>query len=120
MVADDSLAHLTYRAVEKAPGSADSLAEFFVHAYGPAADDLAGRFSDCVRTWDQQVHESGYPPMAIHPAGTPDEQPPRGDVLDKTSARLVLQWPGRVLDTAQGVPTARGQRTSAPATPPTS
>ncbi|MFD0623104.1 hypothetical protein ACFQ2K_10085 [Streptomyces sanglieri] len=98
MLADGSLAYLTHRVVEDAPDPADRLTEFFIHAYGPAADELAKRFADCVRTWDQEVRESGYPPMTVHPAGTPDEQLPVGDVLDKPSARLVFQWPGRVPD----------------------
>ncbi|MFE7567276.1 methyltransferase, FxLD system [Streptomyces sp. NPDC057539] len=110
VVADGSLAYLTYRVVKKAPDPADSLTEFFIHAYGPAADDLAERFADCVRTWDEQVRESGYPPMTIHPAGTPDEQLPVGNVLDKPSARLVLQWPSRVPDATQNVLPALGQR----------
>ncbi|MEU2554584.1 hypothetical protein ABZ589_23365 [Streptomyces sp. NPDC013313] len=108
-VADGSLAYLTYHVVKKAPDPADNLIEFFIHAYGPAADDLAKRFADCVLTWDLQVRESGYPPMTIHPAGTADEQLPVGDVLDKPSARLVFQWPGRMPEVAQGVPAAGGR-----------
>ncbi|MFB6517666.1 methyltransferase, FxLD system [Streptomyces sp. NPDC056401] len=95
MVSDGSLAYLTYRIVEDTPDPADRLSEFFIHAYGPTADALAQRFADCVRTWDEQVRESGYPPMTIHPAGTPDALLPPGDVLDKPSARLVFAWPGR-------------------------
>lgn len=110
MLADGSLAYLTHRKVKDAPDPADSLTEFFIHAYGPAADELAGRFADCVRTWDQKVRESGYPPMTIHPAGTPDEQLPVGDVLDKPSARLVFQWPGRVPDRTHDLLAAGGQR----------
>lgn len=98
MLGDGSLAYLTHRVVEDAPDPADRLTEFFIHAHGPAADELAKRFADCVRTWDQKVRESGYPPMTVHPAGTPDEQLPVGDVLDKPFARLVFQWPGRVPD----------------------
>ncbi|MCX4826479.1 methyltransferase, FxLD system [Streptomyces sp. NBC_01142] len=110
MLADDSLAYLTYRVVKGAPDPADRLTEFFIHAYGPAADELAKRFADCVRTWDQKVRESGYPPMTVHPAGTPDEQLPAGDVLDKPSARLVFQWPDRASDGVQGLLAAGGQR----------
>ncbi|MFF3732369.1 hypothetical protein ACFYXM_19095 [Streptomyces sp. NPDC002476] len=40
MTADGSLAHPTYRVVEGAPDPADRLTEFFIHAYGPATDDL--------------------------------------------------------------------------------
>ncbi|MER6329624.1 hypothetical protein ABT298_09885 [Streptomyces sp. NPDC001034] len=110
LLAGGSLAYLTYRKVKDAPDPADRLTEFFIHAYGPAADELAQRFADCVRAWDQEVRESGYPPMTVHPAGTPDEQLPAGDVLDKPAARLVFQWPGRVPDETQSLLMTGGQR----------
>ncbi|NEA56248.1 methyltransferase, FxLD system [Streptomyces sp. SID13666] len=111
MLSDGSLAYLTYRKVKDAPDPADRLTEFFIHAYGPAAAELAERFADCVRTWNQKVREHGYPQMTVHPAGTPDEQLPAGDVLDKPSARLVFQWPGRVPDGTQDLLAAGGRRT---------
>ncbi|MEU0228189.1 hypothetical protein ABZ177_28115 [Streptomyces sp. NPDC006284] len=87
------------------------MTEFFIHAYGPAAEELAGRFAQCVRVWDREVRESGYPPLTVHPAATPDDQLPPGDVLDKPSARLVFQWPGRTpAKTALRLTTAGGQR----------
>ncbi|MEJ8639055.1 hypothetical protein [Streptomyces sp. MS2.AVA.5] len=68
MLSDGSLAYLTYRKVTDAPDPADRLTEFFIHGYGPASDELAERFADCVRTWDHQSRESGYPPMTVqHP-----------------------------------------------------
>lgn len=109
MLSDGSFAYLTHRKVKDAPDPADHLTEFFIHGYGPAADELAKRFADCVRTWDRKVREIGYPPMTVHPADTPDEQLPAGDMLDKPSARLVFQWPGRVLDGAQDLLAAGGQ-----------
>ncbi|MEU5612884.1 methyltransferase, FxLD system [Streptomyces sparsogenes] len=110
MLSDGSLAYLTHRKVKDAPDPSDRLTEFFIHAYGPAADQLAERFADCVRTWDQKVRESGYPPLTVHPAGTPNGQLPTGDVLDKPSARLVFQWPGRARDRAQSLLPDGGQR----------
>lgn len=101
IMVNGSLAYLTYRQVKDALAPADSLTEFFIHAYGPDAEVLAEHFAECVRVWDREVRESGYPPMAIHPAGTTDDQLPPGDVLDKPSARLVLQWPGRTPAGAQ-------------------
>ncbi|GAA3475574.1 hypothetical protein GCM10018966_001000 [Streptomyces yanii] len=112
MVADGSLAYLTHRKVKDASDPAGRLTEFFIHAYGPAADELAERFADCVRTWDRRVRESGYPPMTVHPACTPDEQLPAGDLLDKPSARLVFQWPGRIPDGGQGLLAAGAARES--------
>ncbi|GHE12027.1 hypothetical protein [Streptomyces alanosinicus] len=64
----------------------------------------------CVRVWDRDVRESGYPPMTVYPAATPDDQLPPGDVLDKPSARLVLQWPERTPAGALSLSTAGGQR----------
>ncbi|WP_031064218.1 methyltransferase, FxLD system [Streptomyces sp. NRRL F-5527] len=110
ILADGSLAYLTYRKVRDAPEPADRMTEFFIHAYGPAAEEVAERFAECVRVWDREVRESGYPPMTVHPAVTPDDQLPPGDMLDKPSARLVLQWPGRTPAGALSLSTAGGQR----------
>ncbi|WP_326812385.1 methyltransferase, FxLD system [Streptomyces scopuliridis] len=110
ILANGSLAYLTYRKIKDAPEPADRLTEFFIHAYGPAAEDLAEHFAQCVRAWDREVRESGYPPMTVHPAGTPDDRLPPGDVLDKPSARLVFQWPGRNPAAAQNLLAAGGQR----------
>ncbi|MET8290052.1 methyltransferase, FxLD system [Streptomyces sp. NPDC005132] len=110
ILADGSLAYLTHRKVKDAPEQADRMTEFFIHAYGPAAEELAERFAECVRVWDREVRESGYPPMTVHPAATPDDQLPPGDVLDKPNARLVLQWPGRTPADALSLSTAEGQR----------
>lgn len=110
ILADGSLAYLTYRKVKDAPESDDRMTEFFIHAYGPAAEAVAERFAQCVRVWDREVRESGYPPMTVHPAATPDDQLPPGDVLDKPSARLVFQWPGRTPAGALSLSAAGGQR----------
>ncbi|MEU0786490.1 methyltransferase, FxLD system [Streptomyces sp. NPDC006173] len=110
ILANGSLAYLTYRKNKDATNPADRTTEFFIDAYGPAAKEVAERFAQCVRVWDREVRESGYPPMTVHPASTPDNQLPPGDVLDKPSARLVLQWPGRSPVDALSLSTAEGQR----------
>lgn len=110
ILVNGSLAYLTYRRIKDAVEPADRMAEFFIHAYGPAAEEVAERFAACVRVWDREVRESGYPPMTVHPAATPDNQLPPGDVLDKPSARLVLQWPGRTPAAALSLLNAEGQR----------
>lgn len=74
------------------------------------SSQVAERFAECVRVWDREVRESGYPPMTIHPAGTPADQLPPGDVLDKPSARLVFQRPGRTPASALSPSAAWGQR----------
>ncbi|MEV7304121.1 hypothetical protein [Streptomyces clavifer] len=114
ILTNGSLAYLTYRKVKDAPEPADRITEFFIHAYGPEAEEVAERFAQCVRVWDREVRESGYPPMTVHPAATPDNQLPPGDVLDKPSARLVFQWPGRIPIDALSSP---GRAPSAPARP---
>ena len=106
MLADGSLAYLTHIKIKDGPAPADRRYEFFIHAYGPAAAELAERFAACVHSWDRDVRESGYPPMSVHPAGTPDDQLPAGDVLDKPSARLVFQWPGRTPSTGEDLSVA--------------
>ncbi|OEJ42979.1 hypothetical protein AR457_01555 [Streptomyces agglomeratus] len=35
------------------------------------------------------------PILTVHPAGTPDDLLPAGDVLGKEHCRLVFRWPGR-------------------------
>ncbi|WP_328908055.1 hypothetical protein OG230_00180 [Streptomyces sp. NBC_00234] len=110
IMANGSLAYLTHRQVKDAAGPTDRLTEFFIHAYGPAAEDLAEHFAECVRVWDRDVRESGYPPMTVHPGGTSDDLLPPGDVLDKPSARLVFQWPGRTPAGAQDLLAAGEQR----------
>ncbi|MEV0302349.1 methyltransferase, FxLD system [Streptomyces prasinus] len=109
MLADGSLAYLAHTRIKDGPTPADRRYEFSVHAYGPAAAGLAERFAACVRDWDRHVRESGYPPMTVHPAGTPDGLLPAGDVLDKPSARLVFHWPGRAPAGAQDLLSAGGQ-----------
>ncbi|MBK6044637.1 methyltransferase, FxLD system [Streptomyces sp. MBT55] len=95
IVADGSLAYLTHIKISDGPDTADWRAEFFIHAYGTAGPELAERFASCVRTWDREVRESWYPPLSIHPAGTPDDQLPPGDLVDTPACRLVFDWPGR-------------------------
>ncbi|MGX1760490.1 methyltransferase, FxLD system [Streptomyces lydicus] len=93
-VADGSLAYLTYVLVKDGETPEERRSEFIVHAVGPARAELAERMAACVRSWDQHVRGAGYPQMTVHPAGTPDHELPAGHVLDKTSSRLVFQWPG--------------------------
>ncbi|MEU5415749.1 methyltransferase, FxLD system [Streptomyces clavifer] len=111
ILTNGSLAYLTYRKVKDAPEPADRITEFFIHAYGPEAEEVAERFAQCVRVWDREVRESGYPPMTVQPAATPDNQLPPGDVLDKPSARLVFQWPGRIPTDALSSPRQSAFRT---------
>ncbi|MFJ8676957.1 methyltransferase, FxLD system [Streptomyces sp. NPDC093589] len=110
LVADESLAYLTTVQLHHSETPAESRWEFHAHAYGPAASTLAERLADCAREWDRHVRHTGYPPMTVHPAGTPDHELPAGHVLDKTASRLVFQWPGSPADTRPEALTAAGAR----------
>lgn len=117
IVGGGSLAYLTHVKVHDEPKPADSRYEFYVHAYGPAAPNLADRFAACVQAWDRHVRETGYPPLTVHPAGTPSDQLPAGYVLDKPSARLVFQWPGGSPSTPAEALAAAGQTDFSPLEP---
>ncbi|MFJ8676259.1 methyltransferase, FxLD system [Streptomyces sp. NPDC093589] len=95
LVADESLAYLTTVQLHQGETPAESRWEFYAHAYGPAGPVLADQLTACAQEWDRRVRHTGYPPMTVHPAGTPEHELPAGDVLDKASCRLVFQWPGR-------------------------
>ncbi|MFJ1954554.1 methyltransferase, FxLD system [Streptomyces microflavus] len=96
IVADGSLAYLTHVQISDGPEPADRRSEFRIHAYGPAGPELASRFAACVRTWDREIRESGYPSLSVHPAGTPADRLPPGDLVDTPACRMVFGWPGRV------------------------
>lgn len=93
VISEGTLAYLTHTKVHDAPAPRDQRYEFLVHAYGPAAQDLAHQFATTVQNWDSLVREAGYPPLTVHPSSTPDGALPPGTVLDKPSARLVFAWP---------------------------
>ncbi|MGY5131922.1 methyltransferase, FxLD system [Streptomyces nigrescens] len=94
-VADGSLAYLTHVLVKDGETPEERRSEFIVHSVGPAGPSLAEQMAACVRSWDQHVRGTGYPQMTVHPAGTPEHELPTGHILDKTSSRLVFQWPGQ-------------------------
>ncbi|WP_217231300.1 methyltransferase, FxLD system [Streptomyces anulatus] len=96
IVADGSLAYLTHVQISDGPEPSDRRSEFRIHAYGPAGPELASRFATCVRTWDREIRESGYPSLSVHPAGTPADRLPPGDRVDTPACRMVFGWPGRV------------------------
>ncbi|WP_070018821.1 methyltransferase, FxLD system [Streptomyces nanshensis] len=114
ITAEGSLAYFTPIKIHHAPKPADSRHEFYIHAYGPAGPALAERFAACVRDWDEHVREEGYPPMTVHPAGTPDEHLPPGDVLDKPFSRLVFPWPGRTSRQLRQLPSSSRERDLTP------
>ncbi|MFF3085903.1 hypothetical protein ACFVRB_12745 [Streptomyces nojiriensis] len=74
--------------------------EWTVHAFGEQGPDLAEQPDGTVRAWDRHVRADDNtvhadPVLTVHPAGTPDDLLPAGDILDKDLCRLVFRWPGR-------------------------
>ncbi|MER5439106.1 methyltransferase, FxLD system [Streptomyces sp. NPDC002790] len=94
LVAEGSLAYLTCIPRHQGATPQESRHEFVVWSHGPAGPAMAERLAKCVTDWDRHIRPTGYPPMTIHPATTPDHDlPANGFIVDKTASRLVFQWP---------------------------
>ncbi|MFE0604947.1 hypothetical protein ACFW2T_25630 [Streptomyces sp. NPDC058892] len=72
-----------------------------MHAFGEQGLELAEQLAATVRAWNRHIRaddndQHAHPVLTVHPAGTPDDLLPVGDVLDldKASSRLVFRWPG--------------------------
>ncbi|MFF3501520.1 methyltransferase, FxLD system [Streptomyces sp. NPDC003247] len=100
IVGDASLAYLTHVQTQDGERPEDKEWEWVVHAFGKQGPQLAERLAATVRAWDRHVRaddnsKHADPALTVHPAGTPDDLLPAGDVLDKEHCRLVFRWPGR-------------------------
>ncbi|MGW5679690.1 methyltransferase, FxLD system [Streptomyces sp. NPDC003860] len=100
IVGDASLAYLIHVQTKGGSSPQDKEWEWTVHAFGEQGPTLAERLVATVRAWDRHVraednNQHADPILTVHPAGTPDDALPAGDVLDKDLSRLVFQWPGR-------------------------
>ncbi|MFF9624802.1 methyltransferase, FxLD system [Streptomyces griseosporeus] len=100
IVGDASLAYLTHVQTKDGERPQDTAWEWVVHAFGEQGPELAEQLAATVRAWDRHVRaddndKHADPVLTVHPAGTPDHLLPGGDVVDKTSSRLVFRWPGR-------------------------
>ncbi len=95
ILGDASLAYLVHVQTRHGDSPDEKEWEWTVHAFGDRGPRLAEQLAATVRTWDRDVRDGGDPVLTVHPAGTPDHRLPRGDILDKSHCRLVLQWPGR-------------------------
>ncbi|MEU8779480.1 methyltransferase, FxLD system [Streptomyces sp. NPDC048606] len=74
--------------------------EWVAHAFGEQGPELAEQLVATVRAWDRHIRADDNdrhadPVLTVHPAGTPDDLLPVGDVLNKKHCRLVFRWPGR-------------------------
>ncbi|MFJ7969641.1 methyltransferase, FxLD system [Streptomyces sp. NPDC096324] len=100
IVGDTSLAYLIHVQTKDGDSPQDKEWEWTVHAFGEQGPALAERLAATVRAWNRHVRaddndEHADPVLTVHPAGTPDDALPAGDVLDKDDCRLVVRWPGR-------------------------
>ncbi|MER6216699.1 methyltransferase, FxLD system [Streptomyces sp. NPDC001674] len=99
LIGDASLAYLLHVKTKDGDSPQDKEWEWAVHAFGEQGPALAERLAATVRAWDRHVRaddndEHADPVLTAHPAGTPDDALPAGDVLDKEHCRLVFRWPG--------------------------
>lgn len=97
---DASLAHLIPIQTKDGARAQDKQWEWVIHAFGKQGPQLAEQLAVALRAWDRHVRADDNNPRAdpvltAHPAGTPDDRLPAGDVLDKEHCRLVFRWPGR-------------------------
>ncbi|MFD3470661.1 methyltransferase, FxLD system [Streptomyces sp. NPDC058682] len=100
IVGEASLAYLIHVKTKDGDSPQNKEWEWTVHAFGEQGPALAERLAATVRAWDRHVRaddndQHADPVLTVHPAGTPDDALPAGDVLDKTYCRLVFRWPGR-------------------------
>ncbi|CAM5605839.1 methyltransferase, FxLD system [Streptomyces diastaticus] len=95
-----SLAYLIHVQTKDSGRREDKEWEWFAYAFGEQGPELAQRLVATVLAWDRHIRaeandEHADPVLTVHPAGTPDDALPAGDVLDKVNCRMVFQWPGR-------------------------
>ncbi|MGW2203181.1 methyltransferase, FxLD system [Streptomyces sp. NPDC001774] len=100
IVGDASLAYLIHAQTQDGDSPQDKEWEWTVHAFGEQGPVLAERLAATIRAWDRHIRadandQHADPVLTVHPAGTPDDALPVGDVLDKDLCRLVIRWPGR-------------------------
>jgi protein-L-isoaspartate(D-aspartate) O-methyltransferase len=100
VLGDASLAYLVIMQTRHGDSPAEKEWEWFVHAFGDQGLRLAEQLAATVRAWDRHVRaddnsKHADPILTVHPAGTPDDLLPAGDVLDKEHCRMVFRWPGR-------------------------
>ncbi|MGW4108740.1 methyltransferase, FxLD system, partial [Streptomyces sp. NPDC004976] len=100
IVGEASLAYLIHVQTKDGDRPEHKEWEWVVHAFGEQGPALAERLVATVLAWDRHVRaddndQHADPVLTVHPAGTPDDALPAGDVLDKEASRLVFRWPGR-------------------------
>jgi protein-L-isoaspartate(D-aspartate) O-methyltransferase len=84
---------LAYRALLRPVDHEGTAFEFGAYGHGPRGAELAQRLAGHIRTWDRDHRHGPDPVLAVHPAGTPASDLPRGCVLHKRHTTMVLSWP---------------------------
>lgn len=88
VVAGGSFAYVTTR------GTAEEMdVEFGVHAFGPAAADLAEEVAEQLRVWGRAHRGGPGAQFRVYPVGTPDDQQSEGRVINKKHSRITISWP---------------------------
>ncbi|ALO13586.1 MutT-family protein [Streptomyces venezuelae] len=100
VVGEASLAYLLHVQTKDGDRPEDKEWEWVAFAFGEQGLVLAEQLVATVRAWDLHVRvddndQHADPDLTVHPAGTPGDHLPAGDVLDKENSRLVFRWPGR-------------------------
>ncbi|MET9550985.1 methyltransferase, FxLD system [Streptomyces sp. NPDC006627] len=100
ILGEASLAYLIHVQTKDGDSPQGKEWEWVVRAFGEQGPELAERLAATVRAWDLHIRaddndQHADPVLTVHPAGTPDDALPAGDVLDKLHCRLVFRWPGR-------------------------
>lgn len=109
VVEGGTFAYLALRKLDQDPEHPEF--EFGAHAFGPNAAALAEVMADQIRVWGRDHRGGPGPHFTAYPAGTPDDQLPRGRVITKRHVRILISWPSEERSPAgQGVqnhPTAK-------------
>ncbi|MEU2226719.1 methyltransferase, FxLD system [Streptomyces sp. NPDC018347] len=100
IVGEASMAYLIHVQTKDGDSPQGKEWEWVAHAFGEQGPELAERLVATVRAWDRNIRaddndQHADPVLTVHPAGTPDDALPAGDVLNKLHCRLVFRWPGR-------------------------
>lgn len=100
IIGDASLAYLIHVQTKDGDSPQNKEWEWVVRAFGEHGPELAEQLVATVLAWDRHIRaeandEHADPVLTVHPAGTPNDALPAGDVLDKKHCRLVFRWPGR-------------------------
>ncbi|KES02911.1 methyltransferase [Streptomyces toyocaensis] len=100
IIGEASLAYLIHIQTKDGDSPQGKEWEWVAHGFGEQGPELAERLMATVRAWDRHIRADDNdqhvdPLLTVHPAGTPDDALPAGDVLDKRHCRLVFRWPER-------------------------